>query len=148
MRVGRVWRRGDVHVFSEFTVNTMLESDMAHAFLTPSNEGMTATDTQKNAVYVVAQRLATPVGPEELAVALAAHFLTEYPLVSVAKVDVEQAPWRRAVVGGQASRHRAATVPPAGRAAVPGAPVGAPRLAAHACSATPSLLPPGGGSPF
>lgn len=35
-----------VHHFVEFNVSTMLESDMAHAFLTPSNEGMTATDTQ------------------------------------------------------------------------------------------------------
>lgn len=35
-----------MHHFVEFNVSTMLESDMAHAFLTPSNEGMTATDTQ------------------------------------------------------------------------------------------------------
>ena len=48
--LGRTWREGDVHYFVEWTVNTMLESDMAHAFLEGSNTDMTATDTQKNTV--------------------------------------------------------------------------------------------------
>lgn len=30
---------------------------MEHAFLTESNEGMTATDTQKNTVYYVAKQV-------------------------------------------------------------------------------------------
>ena len=50
VRVGRVWREGNVHYIVEWSVHVMLESDMAHAFLTPSNKGMTATDTQKNTV--------------------------------------------------------------------------------------------------
>ena len=50
VRLGRTWREGDVHHFVEWTVHTMLESDMAHAFLDGSNTDMTATDTQKNTV--------------------------------------------------------------------------------------------------
>jgi hypothetical protein len=50
VRLGRTWREGDVHYFVEWTVHTMLESDMAHAFLEGSNADMTATDTQKNTV--------------------------------------------------------------------------------------------------
>ena len=50
VRLGRTWREGDKHFFSEWKVFVMLESDMAHAFLTPSNEGMTATDTIKGTV--------------------------------------------------------------------------------------------------
>lgn len=51
VRVARVWRRADgTHAFAEWSVDTVLESAMAHAFETPSNAGMTATDTQKNAV--------------------------------------------------------------------------------------------------
>ena len=50
VRLGRTWREGDVHHFAEWTVHTMLESDMAHAFLEGSNTDMTATDTQKNTV--------------------------------------------------------------------------------------------------
>lgn len=50
VRLGRTWREGDKHYFIEWTVSTMLESDMAHAFLQGSNADMTATDTQKNLV--------------------------------------------------------------------------------------------------
>ena len=52
VRLGRTWRCPDSgrHDFVEWSVDTQLESDMAHAFDTPSNAGMTATDTQKNAV--------------------------------------------------------------------------------------------------
>lgn len=46
-----------VHTFAEFKVATTLESAMEHAFLTESNEGMTATDTQKNTVYYVAKQV-------------------------------------------------------------------------------------------
>lgn len=73
----------------------MLESDMAHAYLTESNRGMTATDTQKNTVYYVAKQMKEPCSPEEYALALASHFVKEYPLVSKAKVLVKVAPWQR-----------------------------------------------------
>ena len=58
VRLGRTWHvpqpDGAVkHVFVEWTVQTALESDMAHSFLTPSNEGMTATDAQRNTVRVL-----------------------------------------------------------------------------------------------
>ena len=36
--------------FVEWTVDTLLESDMAYAFTEGSNADMTATDTQKNTV--------------------------------------------------------------------------------------------------
>ena len=50
VRLGRIWRNGDVHHFVEWSVASMLESDMAHAFRDGSNTDMTATDTQKNTV--------------------------------------------------------------------------------------------------
>lgn len=52
VRVGRVWREGNVHHFAEWSVNTMLESPMEHAYIKGDNKGMTATDTQKNTVGV------------------------------------------------------------------------------------------------
>ena len=48
VRLGRVWREGNTHHMVEWTVFSMLESDMAHAFTGGSNADMTATDTQKN----------------------------------------------------------------------------------------------------
>lgn len=86
-------------------MHTMLESDMAHAFLTSSNAGMTATDTQKNTVYYIAKQMAAPCSPEEYAIALARHFVNTYPLVSKAKVTVEATPWRRLQVNGQPHDH-------------------------------------------
>lgn len=85
---------------------TTLESDMEHAFLTSSNAGMTATDTQKNAVYYVAKQLSeAPCSPEEYASALAKHFLANYPLVSKAKILVEAAPWKRMNSNGTPHEH-------------------------------------------
>ncbi|EIE26572.1 urate oxidase II [Coccomyxa subellipsoidea C-169] len=105
VRLGRTWREGDVHHFVEWTVHTMLESDMAHAFLDGSNTDMTATDTQKNTVYYIAKQCNKRCSPEEYAIALARHFVATYPKVSKAKVWVEQAPWERCQVDGQPHNH-------------------------------------------
>lgn len=67
VRLGRTWREQEGgnsksnastvrHHFVEWTVETVLESDMAHAFLSSSNAGMTATETQKNAVRGLVKR--------------------------------------------------------------------------------------------
>lgn len=94
-----------VHYMVEWMVHTMLESDMAHAFLTSSNAGMTATDTQKNTVYYVAKQMTKPCSPEIYAIALARHFLKHYPLVSKAKIEVEVAPWKRISIDGRPHDH-------------------------------------------
>jgi len=105
VRLARVWRDGGRHAFVEWSVDVMLESDMAHAFLTASNAGMTPTDTQKNTVYYVAKQMPQQCSPEEYAIALAQHFVRLYPKVSKAKVNVTQAPWERVQVGGAAHSH-------------------------------------------
>ncbi|KAK9831871.1 hypothetical protein WJX81_004243 [Elliptochloris bilobata] len=86
-------------------VDTLLESDMAHAFTEGSNADMTSTDTQKNTVYYIAKQCSQPCSPEEFAILLARHFVHTYPKVSKAKVWVEQAPWKRATLGGQLHKH-------------------------------------------
>jgi urate oxidase len=84
-----------VHEFVEWTVDCILDSDMGHAFMTSSNEGMTATDTQKNTVYYMAKKMSEPCAPEAFAVALCSHFVETYPLVFRAKVSIEVVPWGR-----------------------------------------------------
>lgn len=100
VRLGRTWREGSVHHFVEWMVHTMLESDMELAFTDGDNTGMTATDTQKNTVYVVAKKMSKRCSIEQYGTALAQHFVHTYPRVSKAKVWVEQAPWKRLEVGG------------------------------------------------
>lgn len=86
-----------VHKFAEYAVDTVLLSAMEHAFVQGDNSGMTATDTQKNTVYYVAKTCLTYErhSPEDFAIALARHFVKEYPLVSRAEVMVKMMPWRR-----------------------------------------------------
>ncbi|KAF8064689.1 uricase [Scenedesmus sp. PABB004] len=105
VRLGRTWREGTVHHFVEWSVSTMLESDMEAAFTDGDNTGMTATDTQKNTVYIIAKRMAKRCSIEQYGTALAQHFVTTYPRVSKARVWVEQAPWRRVEIGGIAHEH-------------------------------------------
>lgn len=105
VRVARVWREGNVHHFFEWNVHTMLESPMEHAYKDGDNAGMTATDTQKNTVYIVAKRMSERCTADQFAVALAQHFVRTYPLVTKAKVWVEQKPWRRVVINDVAHDH-------------------------------------------
>ncbi len=107
VRVGRVWRSPDgVNTFAEWQVATTLISAMEHAYLDGSNEGMTATDTQKSMCFYVAKQMKQPCSVEEYALALARKFVAEYPLVSSAIVNVEQKPWQRASVrGGRPHNH-------------------------------------------
>ena len=109
VRVARKWVEGKKHYLVEWSVNTMLESDMSHSFLHGSNEGMTATDTQKNTVsplapplwvisapsklteprfdlnalqvYYVAKQCSRRCSAEEYAIMLGRHFVKTYPLV-------------------------------------------------------------------
>lgn len=105
VRIGRVWREGNVHHMVEWNVWPMLESDMTHAFLEGDNAGMTATDTQKNTVYVVGQRMPQKCTPEEFGIALAQHFVNMYPLVTKAKVYIEEKPWKRVSIDGAPHEH-------------------------------------------
>lgn len=110
VRVARTWREGAIHHFVEWNVDVIIESDMAHAYKTSSNEGMTATDTTKNQCYVVARRLRRACAPEVYALALARQFLDTYPLISAVHVRVEQQPWRRVEVMGRPHDHGFAAV--------------------------------------
>jgi len=106
VRVARVWRSEQGwHQFAEYQVATTLYSAMEHAYVEGSNEGMTATDTQKNMVYLVAQQLEMHSAIEDFALALGRKFIKEYPLVSTAIVEIEQKPWSRVHVSNQEHHH-------------------------------------------
>jgi len=106
VRVARVWREpSGRNVFAEYEVKTTLLSAMEHAYVAGSNEGMTATDTQKNMVYYVAQQLEQGAAIEEFALALGRKFVSEYPLVSTAIIEIDQKPWVRASVSGSQHNH-------------------------------------------
>ena len=100
VRVLKVRRNSATHSVSEYTVQTRLFSpDYAKVFTDEDNTDLVATDTQKNTVYIVAKRTAART-PEEMGIALAKHFMTEYPVLSAIEVHVSETAWRRVVTDG------------------------------------------------
>jgi len=55
--------------------------------------------------YYVAQQMKSPCSVEEYALALGRKFVSEYPLVSIAIIEVEQKPWKRVSVQGESHNH-------------------------------------------
>lgn len=93
-------RRGEdgVHSVSEYKVATTLYSpDYERVFTKGVNAALVATDTQKNTVYALAKRTEAKT-PEDFGIAIAGHLLREYPILTSARVDVEEITWARAAV--------------------------------------------------
>lgn len=86
-----------VQTVQEYTVATRLFSPAYSAvFTAEDNAGLVATDTQKNTVYVVAQK-STATTPEAFGVDMATHLLNEYPILTAVEVDVTEDLWKRHV---------------------------------------------------
>lgn len=97
VRVVRVTRGAGpsgADVISDRKVSTSLSGDLSAVHLRGDNANVLATDTQKNTVYVLAQRLGT-APPETFALALAEHFVSTQPAITRARVAVEEYAWNR-----------------------------------------------------
>jgi len=78
---------------------------MEKAFLEGDNTGMTPTDTCKNTCYYMAKQCKQRTSPENYALRLATHFVDTYPLVTKAKIWVDEQPWRRVLINGEPHEH-------------------------------------------
>ena len=94
MKLLHVSRAGAVHTVRELEVVTLLTLDNTRDYETGDNRDIVATDTQKNTVYVLAKQHGV-ASPEEFGLVLATHFVSKYPWVTRAKVQVTAAPWQR-----------------------------------------------------
>eukprot|EP00310_Coccolithus_braarudii_P013739 CAMPEP_0183340774 /NCGR_PEP_ID=MMETSP0164_2-20130417/7208_1 /TAXON_ID=221442 /ORGANISM="Coccolithus pelagicus ssp braarudi, Strain PLY182g" /LENGTH=329 /DNA_ID=CAMNT_0025510959 /DNA_START=38 /DNA_END=1027 /DNA_ORIENTATION=- len=93
------------HLINEYSVQTKLFSpDYEKVFIEGNNEGLVATDTQKNTVYVVAKRTEAAT-PEEFGISIAEHFMSEYPMLTGVEIEVKQTQWLRASIEGEAHDH-------------------------------------------
>ena len=61
---------------------------------TGDNSDIIATDSQKNTVYVLAKQYGVST-PEEFGLLLATHFVSKYPWVVKAKIQITAHPWER-----------------------------------------------------
>jgi urate oxidase len=99
-RVFRVTRNGDYHEILDLNVSVQLCGDFEAMHITGSNAACVATDSQKNTVFVMAQKLGggPAMAPEAFALALGQHFLTTYPHLTRTEVGVEKYDWERICV--------------------------------------------------
>ena len=105
VRVLKVQTEGTKHFVQEYSVATKLFSpSYADVFTKESNQGLVATDTQKNTVYVVAKR-STARTPEGFGIDLAHHLLHEYPVLSAVEVEVTSTLWDRVNQSGEQHDH-------------------------------------------
>lgn len=104
-------RKGGEHNIRELEVTTLLTLDnnkvtnthtyslmmyivCGQDYETGDNSDIIATDSQKNTVYVLAKQHGV-ASPEEFGLLLATHFVSKYPWVTRARVQVTAHPWQR-----------------------------------------------------
>ena len=104
VRVLKVIRRGATHHLKDIEVAVMLAGDFENSFTHADNQLVVPTDTMKNTVQVLAlEQLESQLEP--FAVALVNHFLTKYPQVREATVEIAEHSWQRLAVDGQPHAH-------------------------------------------
>jgi urate oxidase len=109
VRIARGARPGGGDVIRDFSVSSSLSGDLAASHLTGDNANVLATDTQKNTVYALSRDLG-PAEPEELALALARHFVGSQQAISRARLRVQEYPWEPAGAGGHSFARRGGLV--------------------------------------
>jgi urate oxidase len=104
VKLTKVIREGKLHHLLQFEVAVLLTGDFSKSFTDGDNRKLVATDSIKNAVYVLAKEndFATA---EAFAAITAAHFVNTYKQVKLATVNIEQVRWKRINVKGKPHDH-------------------------------------------
>jgi urate oxidase len=103
VRLVKLKRSHDPHEIVDLTIDVQLEGDFDRVFTDGDNSTCLATDTMKNAVYVLARQ--HPIDHiEAFAIHLADHFASKAPVERVRISAVEQH-WQRLSVGGRPHPH-------------------------------------------
>ncbi len=99
VRLSRITRLKDRHLFNEWTVHVMLEGDFEASFTKADNSKVLPTDTMKNTVYSIA-RGSEAATIEAFAMELGDYLLENNSQVSGARVEIEERAWERMTVDG------------------------------------------------
>ncbi|MEP6809586.1 MAG: factor-independent urate hydroxylase [Chthoniobacterales bacterium] len=104
VRVLKILRAGPVHTLKDLTVKVLLRGDFASSYTSGDNSKVVATDTIKNTVNVLAhQHLGDEIEP--FAITLGQHFVTRYPQVETAEIEVAEKKWDRLSIEGEPHPH-------------------------------------------
>jgi urate oxidase len=104
VRLTKVIRHADRHVLKELTASIQLQGDFARSYTEGDNSAIVATDTMKNTVYVLAAK--HPIDTiENFAKVVGEHFLSLYPQVEAASIEICEDLWERIVTKGKPHQH-------------------------------------------
>lgn len=105
IRVAKVTRNSNGrHDVLELSVSFQLFGGTDESFRSGDNNGVVATDTCRNHVYLHA-KASEFQNCEQFSLGLAVRMLTAYDHVERVKVTVEEKPWERAVLDGMPHNH-------------------------------------------
>jgi urate oxidase len=79
-------------VIRDWNVSTSLSGDLDDTHLTGDNSKVLPTDSQKNRVFALAKELGA-VPPEDLALALAAFFVSSQEAITRARISIDEFGW-------------------------------------------------------
>jgi urate oxidase len=99
VRLSRITRLADRHLFSEWTVHVMLEGDFAASYTDADNSNVLPTDTMKNTVYYVARRSKAET-IEAFAMEYGDYLLDNHAQITRLCVTVEEKAWERVTMKG------------------------------------------------
>jgi urate oxidase len=104
VRVLKILRDGPTHRIKDISVSALLHGDFELSYTRGDNTKVIATDTIKNTVNVLAKdNLGDEI--ERFAIFLGEHFVTKYPQVETATIEVAERSWERMQIDGQPHSH-------------------------------------------
>src|SRR4051812_23611646 len=104
VRVLKILRKGPTHSIKEINVSALLRGDFDSSYTKGDNTKVLPTDTVKNTINVLAkENLGDEI--ERFALFLGEHFITKYPQVEAATIDVIERPWKRMKIEGHPHTH-------------------------------------------
>nr|XP_018915759.1 PREDICTED: uricase [Bemisia tabaci] len=107
-------RANGIHSIRECEVTTTLILSTVQSYLTGDNDGIIATDSQKNTVYILAKKHGIKA-IENFAQFLCQHFLTTYKQVEEVQIEIKDYPWNRISSENQEHSHAFIFTPTATR---------------------------------
>ena len=102
----KVLREGERHALKDLDVQALLRGDFESSYTHPDgdNTKVVATDSIKNTINVLAlQKLGEETA--RFAIELGRHFVSKYPQVEQAEIEIAERPWSRLQVNGNAHAH-------------------------------------------
>ena len=104
VRVMKILRDGATHTLKDIEVRALLQGDFVSSYTSGDNSKVVATDTIKNTVNVLAkEHLGHEI--EQFAITLGKHFLSKYPQVQQAEIEIAERKWERMNINGKPHPH-------------------------------------------